>query len=147
VVQPSREQDHENPAKGEVTQRIHSRSRVIESDVCPLPHVPSPSSLCPNAVTTTANTPDPTLHSANRPNGPQRHSTTLTTQAGIHCRPPANGRRGRARTCSSDQPRGGFRYDSEGRADNLSWARPNRRIPPHGFGEVPTCDGYSGLYL
>ena len=122
-----------------------SRSRV--SNVCPLPHVPSPPSLCPDAVTATANPPSPACRPADRPDGPQRHPVTLTAQARLHGRPSANGRRGHARTLSSDKPRGGFRSHSEGRADNLSWSRSNRRIPPYGSREVPTCDGYSGLHM
>lgn len=131
----------------EVTQRVPCRSRVIESDVCSLPCVPNPSSLRPNAVTSTTNPPSPTRHPADRSDGSQRHSAALTTQTGIHRGSSANGRGGRPRTCSSDQPWSGFRPNSEGRANNLSWTRPTRRVPSYGSRELSTCDGYSRLHL
>ena len=119
----------------------------VVNNVYPLPYVRDPSSLCPNAVTTTANPPGPARYTTNRSYDPQRHSTALTTQTRIHRGTSANRRRGCTRTRSSDQPRGGFHPDSEGRTDNISWSRPNRRVPPYGSGEVPTCDGYSGLHM
>lgn len=119
----------------------------VVSNVRPLSYFPNPSSLCPNAVIATANPPSPARYTTDRFNGPQRYPTTPTTQTRIHRGTSANRRRGRARTRSSDQPRGGFRSDSEGRTDNLSWPRSNRRIPPYRPREVPTHDGYSGLYM
>jgi len=125
------------------------RSKVdhVVSNVYPLPYVPSPSSLCPDAITATTDPPGPARHATNRSDHPQRHSTTLTTQTRIHRGTSANRRRGHPRTCSSDQPRGGFRSDSEGRTDNISWSWSNRRVPPYGSREVPTRDGYLGLYM
>ena len=117
------------------------------SNVYHLPYVPKPSSLCPNAATATANTPSPARYPTNRSNGPQRHSTNLTTQTRIYRGTSANRRRGRTRMRSSDQSRGGFRSDSEGRTDNLSWSRSNRWILPYGSREIPARDGYSGLHM